>query len=170
MELNEFVEALTTMSETRIRGVAAAQAASAASAADQLGWWEATLTIEHTLGAAHRCRSAAMAALRASQAVVAAAGGSGLSSSDPDVVAVARAAGGIARGLVGGSAAAEATAFLLQIWDAPGAPLGGMDRSASGPDPASELSREPGRGAAPSRGAPAWRPGPAGSRRWPPAA
>lgn len=116
MDHGAFVELLSRLSAGDIRAVAAEIGAHHCSAADDIAWWQATVQIDRALKAGGCTRTAAMAALAAAKAVQAAAAASGMSLPDDDVTAVARAAAEVARGLVAGDAARDATCALLACW------------------------------------------------------
>jgi hypothetical protein len=116
MDHGAFVQLLSRLSEGDIRAVAAEIGAHHCSAADDIAWWQATLQIDRALKADGCTRTAAMAALAAAKAVQQAAATAGVALPDDDVTAVARAAAEVARGLVAGEAARQATATLLVCW------------------------------------------------------
>jgi hypothetical protein len=116
MDHGVFTRLLSRLSESDIRSVAAEIDAHHCSAADDVAWWQATLQIDRALKAAGCTREAAMAALAAAKAVQSAALSAGLTLPDDRVTVVARAAAEVARGLVAGEAARDATATLLVCW------------------------------------------------------
>jgi hypothetical protein len=116
MDLTEFTEAIHGMSVTDIRELAAEIGCHQASVADDIAWWQATLTIDKVLKHDGRCRVAAVAASSASRAVLAVAEHDHACVSDSDVIRVARAAGTIARGLVAGPDVEPALDHLLRDW------------------------------------------------------
>ncbi|MCU1461289.1 MAG: hypothetical protein JWO37_1364 [Acidimicrobiales bacterium] len=116
MDLQEFTQAIHEMSVTDIREVAAEIGGHQASVADDIAWWQATLTIDKVLKHDGRCRTAAVAASSASRAVLAIVDHADDSSPDSDVIAVARAAGTIARGLVAGKDVEPCLDHLLRDW------------------------------------------------------
>jgi hypothetical protein len=117
MNLQEFTQAITGMSVTDIREVAAEIGGHQASVADDIAWWQATITIERVLKHDGRCRVAAVAASHASRAVLAIAEHAGARSPEAEVIAVARAAGTIARGLVAGPDVEASLDHLLRDWE-----------------------------------------------------
>jgi hypothetical protein len=115
--IRRFLEAMGRLSRTAIRGSAAAiRHCSENEAGDDLLWWNATMVINDTLrGEAHVVEAAA-AAQRASDAVIEAARASGLHPDNPDVAVLVRRAKEVARGIVAGERASDATAWLLSCW------------------------------------------------------
>ena len=116
MDLLEFTQAIHEMSIADIREVAAEIGGHLASAADDIAWWQATLTIDKVLKHDGHCRTAAVAASTASRAVLAIVEHSGGCAPDSEVIVVARAAGTIARGLVAGPDVAPCLDHLLRDW------------------------------------------------------
>jgi len=116
MDLQEFTQAIHEMSVTDIRDVAAEIGGHQASVADDIAWWQATLTIDRILKHDGRCRVAAVAASNASRAVLAIAEHDHQTAADTAVITVARAAGTIARGLVAGPDVAPSLDHLLRDW------------------------------------------------------
>lgn len=116
--LGRFLEALGWLSATAIRASAAAiRRCSGDEAGDDVLWWNATMAIDDTLRDEVQVVEAAAAAQRASHAVAEAARASGLDpSEDPDVVTLIRRAKEVARGIVAGEGASDATAWLLSCW------------------------------------------------------
>lgn len=112
--LRRFLEAIGQLSGASIRASAAAiRRSSGDVAGDDVLWWNATMVIDDTLrGEAHVVQAAA-AAQRASDAVLEAARASGLHPDHPDVALLARRAKEVARGIVAGRSAGDATAWLL---------------------------------------------------------
>ena len=115
--LRRFLEAVGRLSRAAIRGSAAAiRRCSGSETGDDLLWWNATMVVDDTLrGEAHVVEAAA-AAQRASDAVIEAARASGLGPDDPDVAVLVRRAKEVARGLVAGEGASDATAWLVSCW------------------------------------------------------
>src|SRR5439155_481679 len=93
-----------------IRDVAVEIGGHQASVADDIAWWQATLTIDRILKHDGRCRVAAVAASNASRAVLAIAEHDHQTAADTAVITVARAAGTIARGLVAGCGSSKSSA------------------------------------------------------------
>ena|SRR5206468_13013080 len=116
MDLQEFTQAIHEMSEADIREVAAEIGGHQVSAADDIAWWQASLVIDPVLKHDGRCRVAAAAASSASRAVLAIAGHDVECVGDSDVIAVASAAGTIARGLVAGPDVMPSLDHLLRHW------------------------------------------------------
>jgi hypothetical protein len=116
MDLQEFTQAISGMSVTDIRVVAAEIGGHQVSAADDIAWWHATLTIDRVLKHDGRCRVAAIAASHASRTVLAIAGHATDRSPEAEVIAVARAAATIVRGLVAGPDVEASLDHLLSDW------------------------------------------------------
>jgi hypothetical protein len=116
MELAEFTRALNGLSPSDLHRLAVALDEHAASAADEVDAWRATLTIDRALRRTHRIRIAARAASVATHAVLAAAETGGIKLPDAEVTHVARAAAEIARGMVAGDEAATEVRFLFGAW------------------------------------------------------
>jgi hypothetical protein len=116
MNLQEFTAAIHRMSVADIRTVAAEIGGHQATAADDIAWWQATLMIDRVLKHDGRCRSAAVAASTASRAILAVAEHGQCATSDAQVIAVARAAATIARGLVAGTGVEPSVDHLLRDW------------------------------------------------------
>jgi hypothetical protein len=115
--LRRLVEAMGRLSRAAIRASAAAiRRCSWDEAGDDVLWWNATMVIDDTLRDEAHVVDAAAAAQRASDAVVEAARASGLHPDDPDVAVLARRAKEVARGIVAGEGASDATAWLLSCW------------------------------------------------------
>lgn len=105
---------------------------------DDVAWWEATTALNRALRRQGTGRQAAMAAHRASQAVLAAASRTGLALT-PDIMAVARSAGEAARVLVAGDMNTTGAGYLARGWEALLILPAGLP-SPSGP-PAGEATR-----------------------------
>ena len=106
-QASAFARTLVGMSADEIRRLARLVRAS-----DDVGWWEAVVAVDRQLRRAHLLRRAALAGRAATQAVLIGAGRNGMDT-DPDVIAVARAADDAARALMaGGGALAEAMPLL----------------------------------------------------------
>jgi hypothetical protein len=115
--LLRFLEAMGRLSRGAIRAsTAAILRCSGDEGGDDVLWWNATMVIDDTLRDEAQVVEAAAAAQRASDAVVAAARASGLSPDHPDVAVLARRAQEVARGIVAGEGASDATAWLLSSW------------------------------------------------------
>jgi hypothetical protein len=107
IDVSTFLEALTALDADGIFAAATELELQASSAAGEVSWWRATVEIDRQLRARCERRLGATAARQASTSVLHAAAKAGLDFQDPRVVAVARAASDVARGLVAGSAAAD---------------------------------------------------------------
>jgi hypothetical protein len=116
MDLTRFTESVGRLSGHDIRSIAAAIHAQHASAAGDVEWWQATVSIDRLLKQTHHTRAAAMASLAASRAVMGAARAARMQLPDADVVCVARSAAEIARGLAAGPAARPMVDALLETW------------------------------------------------------
>ena len=116
MDLGEFTQAITRMSGADIRLIASEIHVRLASPADEVAWWQATISIDRTLKCARLHRAAAVAAGAASKAVRSVAEHAGMELPDNDVTCVARAAAEVARGMVAGSAAEQPVRHLLESW------------------------------------------------------
>ena len=116
--LRRFLEALVRLSTTDIRACAAAiRRCSGDQAGDDVLWWNATMAIDDALRNEAQVVEAAAAARRASDAVTVAARVSGLHpSEDLDVACLIRRAKEVARGIVAGEGASDATSWLLSCW------------------------------------------------------
>jgi hypothetical protein len=114
MDLQDLTSALAAMTADDIHRVALAL--EAASTADEVDGWHATIAIDRALRHAHRSRQAGHAAWDAAQAVQRAAMSAGIPLPDPDVTHVARAAAEIARGMVAGEAVESEVHHLLLHW------------------------------------------------------
>jgi hypothetical protein len=110
-----FAQSLLHLSRSRIE-LQAAGLKARTSPDDDLAWWEATMALNRALGRRGTGHDAAMAAHLASQAVLTAATRTGLSLS-PDVTAVARSAGEVARVLVAEDLNATAADYLARGWE-----------------------------------------------------
>ena len=107
MELQAFIASLQRLDRRGISAVAAELQQQAASVAGEVSWWQATIEIDRQLRARSARRLGASAAHQASMAVLQAAAEAGIALPDDEVIAVARAAGEVARGLVAQSSAAN---------------------------------------------------------------
>jgi hypothetical protein len=130
MDIGELIDGIAAMTADDIRRVAVGIDDHHRSAADEVGWWQATLGIDRALRTSGRTREAGMAATNASKAVQAVARAGGLCLPDPAVTAVARAAGELARAIVAGDAAGAELRVLLDAWAGVVAVPVGMRRSA----------------------------------------
>lgn len=110
-----FARSLLHLSRPRIELQAAGLKARRTSPDDDLAWWEATLALNRAVRRQGTGHGAAMVAHLASQAVLAAATRTGLALS-PDVTAVARSAGEVARVLVAGDLNTSAAGYLARGW------------------------------------------------------
>ncbi|MDQ3946921.1 MAG: hypothetical protein M3357_17555 [Actinomycetota bacterium] len=104
------------MSRARIELHAAGLKARRDSPDDDVAWWEATMALNRTLRRRGTGSRAAMAAHLASQAVLAAATRTGLALS-PDITAVARSAGEVARMLAAGDLNTTRAGYLARGWE-----------------------------------------------------
>jgi hypothetical protein len=111
-----FTQALLDLNRPSIERRAAGVAARI-SPDDDVAWWEATTALNRALRRQQTGRQAAMAAHRASQAVLAAASRTGLAVS-ADILAVARSAGEAARVLVAGNMNLTGAGYLTRGWEA----------------------------------------------------
>jgi hypothetical protein len=111
-----FAQALLNLNRPSIERQAAGLTART-SPDDDVAWWEATTALNRALRRQQTGRQAAMAAHRASQAVLAAASRTGLALS-PDILAVARSAGEAARVLVAGGMNITGAGYLTRGWEA----------------------------------------------------
>lgn len=115
--LRRFLEAMGQLSGGAIQASAAAiRRSSGEEAGDDVLWWNATMVIDDTLRDEAHVVEAAAAAQRASDVVLGTARASGLHHDHPDVALLARRAKEVARGIVAGEAASDATAWLLSGW------------------------------------------------------
>jgi hypothetical protein len=129
-----FIHSLLHLSRARIELQAAGLRAGRTSPDDDVAWWQATVALDRALHGRDPWHKAAMAAHLASQAVLAAAGRNGLAMG-PDVTAVARSAGEMARVLAAGDLNTTGAGYLAHGWEdllksaaephAPPAPAGG---------------------------------------------
>ena len=115
-KLRCFLEATGRLSTAAIRASAAAIRRCGAEGGDDVLWWNATMVIDDTLRDETHVVEAATAAQRASGTVIEVARATGLSAEDPDVAVLARRAKEVARGIVAGEGATDATAWLLSCW------------------------------------------------------
>ncbi len=111
-----FAQSLLHLSRTGIERQAAGLRARRTSPDDDVAWWEATMALNRALRRRGRGHQAAMAAHLASQAVLAAATRTGLTLG-PDVTAVARSAGEVARVLVAGDLNTTGGRYLARGWE-----------------------------------------------------
>ena len=116
MELSHFNHAIGRLTGDEIRVIATGLQASHSSAADEVDWWQATITIDRVLRTSGRTRTAAMAAMTATKAVQSAAVADGIDLPDSAVTSVARAAAEIARAIVAGTDADDALVQLTVAW------------------------------------------------------
>ena len=107
MTLEEFLITLRRLTADTIVAAAADLEAQAASAAGEVAWWRATVEIDRLLRLHHAGRMAGLAARQAAATVTTTAVASGLEREDPRVMAVARAAAEVARGLAAQSTAVD---------------------------------------------------------------
>ena len=111
--LAQFVGRLRCMTGEQLAVVARRIEVARATPASDVDWWRATATVARDLRRLHRSHTAAIASLRASEAVLAAPGAAEVS--HDQVVRVARAAGEVGRALVAG-APESAFTVLAQGW------------------------------------------------------
>ena len=111
-----FAQSLLHLSRARIELQAAGLRTRRTSPDDDLAWWEATMALNRALRRQGTGHEAAMAAHRASQAVLAAAARVGLALS-PDITAVARSAGEAARVLFAGDLITTGAGYLARGWE-----------------------------------------------------
>lgn len=111
-----FAQSLLHLSRSRIEFQAAGLKARRTSPDDDVAWWEATMALNRALRQRGIGHEAATAAHLASQAVLAAATRAGLALS-PDVTAVARSAGEVARVLVAGDLTTIGAGYLARGWE-----------------------------------------------------
>jgi hypothetical protein len=109
-----FAQSLLHLSRPRIELQAAGLRARRSSPDDDLAWWEATMALNRALRRRGTGHQAAMAAHLASQAVIAAATRTGLGLG-PDITAVARSAGEVARVLAAGDL--SGAGYLARGWE-----------------------------------------------------
>jgi hypothetical protein len=149
----QFTQSLLYMNRSGIELQAAWLKAQRTSPGDDVAWWEATLLLDQTLRRRGSGHQAAMAARQASQAVLAAATRTGFGLS-PDVTAVARSAGEVARVLVAGDLSTTGAGYLARGWEnllippaglpSPSSPAGGR-----GPQESRPAANQPRRGRRP---------------------
>jgi hypothetical protein len=111
--LAQFVGRLRCMTGEQLAVVARRIEVARATPAGDVDWWRATATVARDLRRLHRSHAAAIASLRASEAVLAAPGAAEVS--HDQAVRVARAAGEVGRALVAG-APESAFTVLAQGW------------------------------------------------------
>jgi hypothetical protein len=111
-----FAESLLHLSRPSLENHVAELHARRISPDDDVAWWEATIALNRVLRRKGTGHQATMAAHLASQAVLAAATRTGLALS-PDVTAVARSAGEVARMLVAGESHTTAAGYLAHGWE-----------------------------------------------------
>jgi hypothetical protein len=111
-----FAQSLLHLSRPRIELHAVWLETRRASPDDDLAWWAATMALDRALRRRGTGHEAAMAARLASQAVLAAATRTGLASG-PDVNAVARSAGEVARALAAGDLSTAGADYLARGWE-----------------------------------------------------
>jgi hypothetical protein len=106
-DLDAFTNTLRTLAPADIRD----RARHLQAAADDLDWWQTTITVDRRLRDAHLSRQASAAACAARDAVIATArSADGL---DDEAAAVARAAGDAARALVAGCRLSDVRSFAV---------------------------------------------------------
>ena len=110
-----FAQSLLHLTRSRIELQVAGLKARRASPDDDVAWWEATMALNRALRRRGTGHEAAMAAHLASQAVLDAATRTGLALS-PDVTAVARSAGEVARALIVGDLNTSGAGYLARGW------------------------------------------------------
>jgi hypothetical protein len=107
MTSEEFLTTLRRLTADTIIAAAGDLEENAASAAGEVAWWRATVEIDRLLRLHRAGRRGAIAAAQAAATVSAAAAAAGLDRADPRVMAVARAAADVARGLAAQYAAVD---------------------------------------------------------------
>jgi hypothetical protein len=111
-----FTQSLLYMSRPRIELQAAGLRTRGTSPGDDVAWWEATMALDQALRRRGAWHGAAMAAHLASQAVLVAATRTGLALG-PDITAVARSAGEVARVLATGDLNTTGVGYLARGWE-----------------------------------------------------
>lgn len=111
-----FSQSLLHMSRARIEVQAAGLKARRTSPDDDLTWWQATVALDRALHDREPGHKATMAAHLASQAVLVAATRTGLALG-PDITAVARSAGEVARVLATGDLNTTGGGYLARGWE-----------------------------------------------------
>lgn len=117
MELEVFIGLAAGLTPTELTATAEGLESASATAAGEVARWHAIVEIERCLRRHRVGRTAGLAAHRAAEAVLGAARDGGLELADRNVIAVARAAGDVARGLVAGNAAL--VGVPLEAWQLP---------------------------------------------------
>jgi hypothetical protein len=144
-----FAQSLLHMSRARIDLQAAALEAQRTAPGDDVAWWEATMALDRALRRRGTGHQAAMAARLASQAVLAAATRTGLALS-PDVTAVARSAGEVARVLTAADLDIPGAGYLARGWEdllvPPADPSPSGSAGGRGPLRPPGAAHQPGRG------------------------
>jgi hypothetical protein len=116
---DQFLVRLAELTAEEIRHIAALRREDLGSAEGELTWWRATLTVSGALRRRHLTRPAGLAAHQASTAVMEAGQALGMAEDErDDLIAVARAAGEVARALVatGQNGIGDALTALLHPW------------------------------------------------------
>ncbi len=108
--VDEFVGRLRCLTSEQLTMIARESHDARATVAGDIDWWRATAIVSRDLRRLRRSRRAAVASLRASEAVLAAPGAAEVP--HDQVVHAARAAGEVARALVAGGRAAVCAAFV----------------------------------------------------------
>ena len=111
-----FTQSLLHMSRPRIELQAAGLRTRGTSPGDDVAWWEATVALDQVLRRRGASHGAAMAARLASEAVLVAATRTGLALG-PDITAVARSAGEVARVLATGDLNTTGVGYLARGWE-----------------------------------------------------
>ena len=111
-----FAQSLLHLSRPSIERLVARLGARRTSADDDVAWWEATTALNRALRRRATGHQAAMAAHLASQAILTAATRGGLALT-PDVLALARSAGEVARVLAAGDMDTTGAGYLIRGWE-----------------------------------------------------
>jgi hypothetical protein len=108
--VDEFLGRLRSLSGEQLTVLARASEDARATAAGDIEWWRATTTVARELRRQRRSRRAAVASMRASEAVLSATGAAELPRDD--IVHAARTAGEVARALVANTHASLSATFV----------------------------------------------------------
>jgi hypothetical protein len=111
-----FAQSLLHLGRPSIERLVAQLDARRTSADDDVAWWEATTALNRALRRRATGHEAAMAAHLASQAILAAATRTDLALT-PDVLALARSAGEVARVLTAGDFDTTGAGYLIRGWE-----------------------------------------------------
>jgi hypothetical protein len=117
MDVGEFSRALESLTAEDVHRIAATLTNNhTENAADEVEAWRVTLTIDRVLRRTHRTRLAARAASSITHTVLQIAAAQGIRLPDEEVTHVARAAAGVARGLIAGDEVRAEVGTLLVDW------------------------------------------------------